>query len=82
MCLAVPTDTLGWLAAQLAGSGDALVAALNTADHYLLTSPFVAGEELHPGWSIGPSTAETLLSEVVERLPIVTPPPAAHLEAV
>lgn len=36
---AVPSDTLGWLSAQLDGPGDALVAALTTADQFLLTLP-------------------------------------------
>lgn len=79
---AVPPDTLGWLAAQLDGPGDALVAALTTADQFLLTLPIAADEGTHPAWSIGSSAAETPLSEVVQRIPVVTPPQTAHLEAV
>lgn len=79
---AVPADTLGWLAAQLDGDGDALVAALNTADPYLLTLPVLAGQATHPAWLAGPSTADTRLSEIMQRILIVTPPQAAHLEAV
>jgi hypothetical protein len=79
---AVPSDTLGWLAAQLDGSGDALVAALTTADHFLLTLPIAADEGIHPAWSVGSSTPETPLSEIVQRIPVVTPPQTAHLEVV
>lgn len=79
---AVPSDTLGWLAAQLDGSGDALVAALTTAEQFLLTLPIAADEGTHPAWSGGSSTPETPLSEIVQRIPIVTPPQTAHLEAV
>jgi hypothetical protein len=79
---AVPSDTLGWLAAQLDGSGDALVAALTTAEQFLLTLPIGADEGTHPAWSVGSSTSETPLSEIVQRIPIVTPPQPAHLEAV
>lgn len=79
---AVPSDTLGWLAAQLDGSGDALVAALTTADQFLLTLPIAADEGTHPAWSIGSSTSETPLSEIIQRIPIVTPPYTVRLEAV
>lgn len=79
---ALPTDTFGWLAAQLDGTGDALVAALNTADQYLLTLPIVAGEEAHPRWSIGPVSSQTLLSEIARELLIVAPPPVTHLQVV
>jgi hypothetical protein len=37
MC-AVPSDTLAWLAAQLDGPGDAVIAALTIADQFLLTA--------------------------------------------
>lgn len=79
---AVSSDTLGWLTAQLDGHGDALVAALTTADQFLLTLPIAADEGIRPAWSIGFSTSETPLSEIVQRIPIVTPPQTAHLEAV
>ena len=78
----VPSDTLGWLAAQLDGPGDALVAALTTADQFLLTLPIATDEGTHPAWSTGSSTSETPLWEIVQRIPIVTPPQTAHLEAV
>ena len=79
---AVPSDTLGWLAAQLDGPGDAFAAALTTADQFLLTLPIAADEGTHPAWSVGSSTPETPLSEIVQSIPIVTPPQTAHLEAV
>lgn len=79
---AVPSDVLGWLAAQLNGTGDALVAALTTADQFLLTLPIAAHEGMHPSWSLGSSTPETPLSELIQTIPIVTPPQAAPLEAV
>lgn len=78
----VPSDTLGWLAAQLDGPGDALIAALTTADQFLLTLPIAADEGIHPAWSIGSYTSETPLAEIVRKIPIVTPPQTAHLEAV
>jgi hypothetical protein len=79
---AVSSDTLGWLGEQLDGLGDALVAALTTADQFLLTLPITADEGTHPAWSIGSYTAETPLSEIVQRIPVVTPPQTAHREAV
>jgi hypothetical protein len=79
---AVPSDTLGWLAAQLDGSGDAFVAALTTADQFLLTLPVATDDGIHPAWSVGSVTPATQLSEIVQRIPIVTPPQATHLEAV
>ena len=51
---AVPSDTLGWLAAQLAGPGDALVVALTIADLFLLTLPIAVDDGTHPVWSRGP----------------------------
>ena len=79
---AVPSDTLGWLAAQLDRPGDALVVALTIADHFLLTLPIAADDGMHPAWSQGSSSPETRLSEIVQRIPVVTPPQTAPLEAV
>jgi hypothetical protein len=76
---AVPSDTLGWLAAQLGGPGDALVAALTIADHFLLTLPIAAADGTHPAWSHGSSAPETRLSEIVQKIPVVTPPQTAPL---
>ena len=50
------SDTLGWLAAQLDGPGDAVIAALTIADQFLLTLP-VAKEEGRPG--VGRSVLST-----------------------
>lgn len=79
---AVPSDTLGWLAAQLDGPGDALVAALTIADHFLLTLPIAADDGTHPAWSQRSSSPETRLSEIVQKIPVVTPPQTAPLEVV
>jgi len=78
----VPSDTLGWLIAQLDGPGDAVAAALATADQFLLTLPIAADDGTHPAWAVGSSTPETPLSEIVQSILIVTPPQTAHLEAV
>jgi len=77
---AVPSDTLGWLAAQLGGPGDALVAALTIADQFLLSLPIAVDDGTHPPWSQGSSTPETRLSEIVQKIPVVTPPRTAPLE--
>src|ERR1017187_1749126 len=79
---AVPSDTLGWLAAQLDGHRDALVGALTIADHFLLSLPIAADDGTPPAWSQGSSTPETELSEIVQKIPVVTPPQTAPLEVV
>lgn len=79
---AVRSDTLSWLAAQLDGPSDAVMAALTTADEFLLTLPVTVGEAPDPGWLAAPVTPQTRLSEVIGRLPTVAPPAALHLEAV
>ncbi len=79
---AVPSDTLGWLAAQLDRPGDALVVALTIADHFLLTLPIAEDDGTHPAWSRGSSQPETRLSEIMQKIPVVTPPQTAPLEAV
>jgi hypothetical protein len=79
---AVPSDTLGWLAAQLDGPGDALVVALTIADPFLLTLPIAADDGTHPAWAQGSSSPETRLSEIIQKIPVVTPPQTAPLEAV
>lgn len=77
---AVPSDTLGWLAAQLDGPGDALVAALTIADHFLFTLPVTEADGTHPAWSPDSSSPETRLSEIMQKTPVVTPPHTAPLE--
>jgi hypothetical protein len=77
---AVPSDTLVWLAAQLDLPGDAVVAALTIADHLLLTLPIAKDEGTHPAWALESSPPETRLSEIVQKIPVVTPPRMTSLE--
>lgn len=77
---AVPSDTLGWLAAQLDRPGDALVAALTIADHFLLTLPIAEDDGTDPAWSLASSPPEARLSEIMQKIPVVTPPQRASLE--
>jgi hypothetical protein len=77
---AVPSDTLAWLAAQLDGPGDAIIAALTIADQFLLTLPFAKEEGTHPAWSIASSVPDTQLSEIMQKIPVVTPPHTIPLE--
>ncbi|MFK4187754.1 hypothetical protein ACI2L4_27670 [Streptomyces sparsogenes] len=76
---AVPSDTLGWLTAQLSDPEDAFYAAVSIGEHMLMTLPFAHGER----YSKYPDTyrsgargynAETRLSEIIRATPIVTPP--------
>jgi hypothetical protein len=76
---AVPSDTLAWLAAQLDGPGDAVIAALTIADPFLLTLPITKDERMHPAWSVA-SSEETRLSEIMQKIPIVAPPQTTPLE--
>ncbi len=77
---AVPSDTLAWLAAQLDGPGDAVIAALTIADQFLLTLPIAKEDGTHPAWSVGSSAPDTRLSEIMREIPVVTPPHAMPLE--
>jgi hypothetical protein len=79
---AVRSDTFGWLSAQFDGQGDAIVAALTTADEYLLTLPITASAATRPAWLAEPVTPRTRLSEVIGKLLAVAPPAAPDLEAV
>jgi len=72
---AVPSDTIGWLEAQLDRRGDAFVAALAIADGFLLALPFAVNDGTRPSWhpvTYGPATT---LSDVMQRSTVVTPPP-------
>ncbi len=72
---AVPSDTIGWLEAQLDSRGDAFVAALAIADGFLLALPFAVNDGTRPSWrpvTYGPATT---LSDVMQRSTVVTPPP-------
>jgi hypothetical protein len=72
---AVPSDTLDWLAAQLSGPGDAVVAAVTIADNHLLTLPFAEDDGMHPAWQhLASSLPDTSLSDVIQMNPVVTPP--------
>jgi hypothetical protein len=77
---AVPSDTLGWLAAQLDAPGDAVIVALTIADQFLLTLPVAKEEGRRPAWSVASSAPETRLSEIIRKIPVVTPPSAIPLE--
>jgi hypothetical protein len=77
---AVPSDTIGWLEAQLDPRGDAFVAALAIADGFLLALPFAVNDGTRSSWrpvTYGPATT---LSEVMQRSTVVTPPQLARLE--
>lgn len=71
---AVPSDTIGWLAAQLDPRGDALTAALTIADEMLFALPFVVDDRAKPSWQRVSDAPSTTLSEVMQRSLIVTPP--------
>lgn len=77
---AVPSDTLGWLAAQLDGPGDAVIVALTIADQFLLTLPLAKEEGTQPAWSVASPAPDTQLSEIMRKIPVVTPPHAMRLE--
>jgi hypothetical protein len=77
---AVPSDTLGWLAAQLDGPGDAVIVALTIADQFLLTLPIAKEDGTHPSWSVASSGPDTRLSEIMLKIRVVTPPHAIRLE--
>ncbi len=77
---AVPSDTLGWLAAQLDAPGDAVLVALTIADQFLLTLPMAKEEGTRPAWSVASSAPDSRLSEIIRKIPVVTPPSAIPLE--
>jgi hypothetical protein len=77
---AVPSDTLAWLAAQLDGPGDAVIVALTIADQFLLTLPIAKEEGTHPAWAVASSAPDTPLSDIMQKIPVVTPPHAIPLE--
>jgi hypothetical protein len=77
---AVPSDTFGWLVAQLDPRGDALVAALTIADDFLFTLPLAVDDGTRPAWHPSSSAPENRLSEIMQRSPIVTPSQMVRLE--
>jgi hypothetical protein len=78
---AVPTDTLGWLTAQLQSSEDTFNAALAFADRHLLTIPVAVGDDAPSAWKVSPSASKTTLSEVIQQSPVVTPQRSVSLES-
>lgn len=77
---AVPSDTFGWLVVQLDPRGDALVAALTIADDFLFTLPLALDDGTRQAWHPSSSAPEARLSEIMQRIPVVTPPQLARLE--
>jgi predicted RNase H-like HicB family nuclease len=79
---AVPSDTIGWLAAQLDPRGDAVIVAVAIADPFVFTVPVVSGEASArvAGVAIGAHgyPPETTLGELVRDTPIVQPLTAPH----
>lgn len=78
---AIPSDTLGWLSAQVQ-PGEVVTAALAIADGFLFTLPAVANGDNStlPAWSVGSAPAETRLSEVMRKSRVVTPQYLGNLE--
>jgi hypothetical protein len=79
---AVPSDTLGWLAAQLQPSvqGDIINAALPIADGFLFTLPVAGDESNRPTWTVSSAPPAMQLSEVMQKTRIVTPQRLVSLE--
>jgi hypothetical protein len=69
---AVPSDTVGWLSAQLDPIGpDAAVIAVATAEGLVFTMPLLRGE--HSGIEAEPVPSSTTVSEIMRQSPIVSP---------
>jgi hypothetical protein len=79
---AIPSDTLGWLAAQLQPSvpGDVVNAALTIADGFLFTIPLASDDGTHPTWIVSSASAATSLSEIMQKTPMVTPQTLVSLQ--
>lgn len=77
---ALPSDTMGWLAAQLDPRGDALVAALTIADDFLFTLPLAVDDGTRPAWRPYGASADTRLAEIMRQTPVVTPLQARDLQ--
>jgi hypothetical protein len=78
---AVPSDTYGWLIAQLDPRGDALVAALTIADDFLFTLPLAVDDGMHPSWNVSSSAPGDLLSEIIQKAPVAAYPQKVRLES-
>jgi hypothetical protein len=69
----VPSDTIGWLTAQLDPHGDAFTAALGIADEMLLALPFAVDDGTRPTWRSTSDASDTPLSQIMQRSVILTP---------
>jgi hypothetical protein len=79
---AIPSDTLGWLRAQVQ-PGETVNVALPIAEGFLFTMPIVADVAVTPpGWGEWTSASpETRMSDVLQKTRVVTPQNVANLEA-
>ncbi len=77
----VPTDTFGWLLAQLYPQGDAIVAALTIADNFLFALPLAIEDASRPAWHPTSFEPNDRLSDIMQRTPIVTTPEIIDIEA-
>jgi hypothetical protein len=78
---ALPSDTIGWVAAQLDPRGEAVRVAVAIADLFVFTVPIMSGAATQvAGESIGERgyTLETTLGELVRDTPILQPLIAHH----
>lgn len=76
---AIPSDTIGWLTAQLSPHGDALNAAVTIADHMLLALPFAHDDGTRPEFEHFQGGPDTKLSEIIQKSPVVTPSQVGRL---
>jgi predicted RNase H-like HicB family nuclease len=79
---AVPSDTIGWLAAQLDPRGDAAIVAVAIADVLVFTVPIVSGDDTTQvaGVAIAARgySSETTIGDLVRDTPIVQPVTVPH----
>lgn len=79
---AVPSDTIGWLAAQLDQHGDAVVVAVAIAEPFVFTVPITSGDDLAQlaGVAIHERgySPQTTVGELVRDSPILQPVAAPH----
>lgn len=76
---ALPSDTCGWLSAQLQPPADAFNVALTIADNFLFTLPVALDDGAKHTWVVSSAPPETQLAEIMQRSPIVTPQGMASL---
>lgn len=80
---ALPTDTVGWLLAQLDPRGEAVTVAMAIGDGLLFTLPIAYGEEHlgtdgFPGVSSGATEPDATLGRIMRETPIVSPSPSTR----